>query len=93
MEDFREALARAAQEYGLHPTFSDPERLLSYSGYLSLFLFGLLNPVVRTMRGLCEASSLERVQREICQRPVSLGSFSAAQHLLEPELLEKCLWI
>jgi hypothetical protein len=89
MEDFREALARAAQEYALHPTFSDPERLLSYSGYLSLFLFGLLNPVVRTMRGLCEASSLERVQREICQRPVSLGSFSAAQHLLEPELLEK----
>jgi hypothetical protein len=89
VEDFRQALARAAQNYTLHPTFSDPERLLSYGSYLSLFLFGLLNPVVRTMRGLCEASGLERVQQEICERPVSLGSFSAAQHLLQPELLER----
>jgi hypothetical protein len=86
---FRQALAEAAQAYPLHPTFSDPDRLLSYSNYLSLFLFGLLNPVVRTMRGLCEASRLERVQEEICERAVSLGSFSETQHVLDPELLEK----
>jgi hypothetical protein len=29
------------------------------------------------------------VQQEICSRPVSLGSFSEAQHLLDPELLER----
>lgn len=89
VEDFRRALTRAAEGYPLHPSFSDPERLLSYGDYLSLFLFGLLNPVVRTMRGLCAATQLDRVQRDLCQRPVSPGSFSATQHLLEPELLEK----
>jgi hypothetical protein len=87
--EFQSAVAKAAQSHPLHPTFSDPARLLSYSHYLSLFLFGLLNPVVRTTRGLCEASHLPRVQAEVCERPVSLGSFSEAQHLLDPVLLEK----
>jgi hypothetical protein len=54
-----------------------------------LFLFGLLNPVVRTMRGLCAASQLARVQQEVCARPVSLGSFSEAQHLVDPAVLGK----
>ncbi len=61
--------------------------MLGYADYLGLFLFGLLNPVVRTMRGLCAASQLPRVQRELCSRPVSLGSFSEAQALLDPALL------
>lgn len=88
--DFRLALARTAKDHPLHPTFGDPARLLDYSDYLSLFLFGLLNPVVRTMRGLCAASHLPRVQKEVCGgRPVSLGSFSETQHLLDPALLEK----
>jgi hypothetical protein len=89
VEDFRQALAAAAQDYPLDRSFSDPARLLSYADYLSLFLFGLLNPVVRTMRGLCAATHLDRMQRNICQRPVNPGSFSATQHLLDPELLEK----
>ena len=74
---------------GGHPSWADSQRRLFYDDYLSLFLFGLLNPVVRTMRALCAASHLERVQEEICSVPVSLGSFSEAQHLLEPALLEK----
>jgi hypothetical protein len=37
---------------------------------------GLLNPAVRTMRQLWPASDLERLQREVCERSVSLGSFS-----------------
>lgn len=39
------------------------------------------------MRGLCAASHLARVQQEVCARPVSLGSFSEAQALLDPALL------
>lgn len=90
VEAFQQRLAKAAATCSsLHPTWGDPQRLLQLADYLSLFLLGLLNPVVRTMRGLCRASRLERVQEEICQRPVSLGSFSEAQHLLHPELLEK----
>ena len=89
VEDFRARLAQAAAHAPLSPTWTDPQRLLQHTDYLSLFLFGLLNPVVQTLRGLCAASHLERVQREVCSRPVSLGSFSEAQHLLDPGLLEE----
>ena len=84
---FRKRLAKAVAQTTLASTWSHPERGLAYADYLSLFLFGLLNPVVRTMRGLCAASRLQRVQAEVCTRPVSLGSFSEAQALLEPALL------
>ena len=87
--DFQIRLAEAAQECARHPTFEDTRRKLEAAQYLCLFLFGLLNPVVRTMRGLCAASHLPRVQEEVCGRTVSLGSFSEAQHLLNPALLEK----
>ena len=87
VEDFQERLAEAARRQPLSATWSDPGRLLGQADYLGLFLLGLLNPVVRTMRGLCAASHLRRVQGEVCTRPVSLGSFSEAQALLNPELL------
>jgi hypothetical protein len=70
-------------------TFSDPRRRAQLGDYLSLYLFALLNPVVRTMRGACEASLLPRVQREVCARAISLGSFSETQHVIDPALLEK----
>ena len=87
VEDFRQRLAEAAAPLPQQPTWSDPRRLLTQADYLSLFLFGLLNPVVRTMNGLCAASHLARVQRDICRRPVSLGSFSEAQAVLDEALL------
>jgi len=87
VEDFRARLAQAAQVSPIHPTWSNPNRDLLQSDYLCLFLFGLLNPVVRTMRGLCSASHLKRVQADICSRSVSLGSFSEAQAVLDPALL------
>jgi hypothetical protein len=79
VEDFQRRLALAERIVPLHPTWADPDRLLKHVDYLSLFLLGLLNPVVRTLRGLCAASHLKRLQEEVCTRPVSLGSFSEAQ--------------
>ena len=35
----------------------------------------------------CAASHLQRGQTEVCSRPGSLASFSAAQHALDPALL------
>ena len=87
LEDFRARLERSAATHPLLPTWADPQRRLSCADYLSLFLFGLLNPVVRTMRGLCAASRDPRLRREVCARPVSLGSFSEAQAVIDPELL------
>jgi hypothetical protein len=89
VEAFRDRLTKVVQQRPLPASWSDQRRLLKCGDYLGLFLFGLLNPVVGTMRGLCAASRLERVQREVCSRPVSLGSFSEAQALLEPELLQE----
>lgn len=72
-----------------HPSFEDSGRLLSLSSYFSLYLFGLFNPVVKSMRGLCSVSRLARVQQEVCSRAVSRSSFSEAQHLANPLYLEK----
>lgn len=85
--DFQERLARqAGAPVG---TFADGRRQLGEEQYLGLMLFGLLNPVVESMRGLCAASRLQRVQEEISDRAVSLGSFSEAQAVIAPELLQK----
>lgn len=86
---FQESLNRVFSKAQLHPTFQDPRRELGYAPYLSLFLFGLFNPVVESMRGLCAISKLPRVQEEICRSKVSLGSFSEIQAMLDPELLQQ----
>jgi hypothetical protein len=92
IERFQAVLAEeTAKRGGPAGTWSDPRRTLELGHYLSLFLFGLFNPVVKTMRGLCQATQLGRVQREVSGRKVSLGSFSEAQAVVEPALLQAVL--
>jgi hypothetical protein len=86
--EFQDRL-QAAGGGALAGTFADRRRLLGHGDYLGLLLFGLFNPVVDSMRGLCAATQLQRVQKEVCTRPVSLGSFSEAQAVVDPQLLEK----
>lgn len=86
--DFQERLKKQLSPGPAAGTWSEPQRQLQSIDYLSLFLLGLFNPVVRTMRGLCAASDLTRVQEEVCGHHVSLGSFSEAQALIEPQLLQ-----
>jgi hypothetical protein len=85
---FQTALAQRVQPAQQHPSWADARRTCAYSEYLSLFLFGLFNPVLKTMRSLCAASQLPRVQREVSGQSVSLGSFSEAQHLVDLRVLE-----
>ncbi len=64
-------------------------RRLERRAYLGLFLFGLFNPVVRSLRGLCAATALPQVQAVAGARgPVGLSRFSDAQHVFAPEVLE-----
>lgn len=91
LRSFQEPLEAVFARHTLHPSWSDPKRRLAAAEYLSLFFFGLLNPIAQTLRGLAAASQLERVQREVCQQPISRASFSEAQHVLEPALLEAVL--
>ena len=89
LQAFDEAVLRVFSQAKLHATFSDKGRQLSYGRYLSLFLFGLFNPVVESMRGLCGVSELKGVQERVCGARVSAASFSEMQHVLDPNLLRK----
>lgn len=86
--DFQRRLQEQRVRTPVAATWSDARRQLELTDYLSLFLLGLFNPVVKTMRGLCAASDLPRVQKEVCSRHVSLGSFSEAQALVEVGVLQ-----
>jgi hypothetical protein len=90
LDDFRNRLAKIRAEAPPPPEKrpGGPARLLLEEDYFSLMLFGMLNPVLDSMRGLCAASHLQRVQDEVCGRKVSLGSFSEAQGVFDPELLK-----
>jgi hypothetical protein len=83
---FRQLLADHAPQASEHPGWS--ARKLQQFDYLSLFLLGLVNPTIKTLRALSVASHWERVQQEVCGHAVALGSLSEAQHLVDPQLLE-----
>ena len=88
LEEFRKALQKRSLETG-RPSFENPKRTLQLSQYLCLYLFGLFNPALKTMRALCAASSVKRVQQKVIGGPkVSLASFSDAQYLADPACLE-----
>ncbi len=84
---FRKILNKTKSTSPLHPSEFDPRRKLSQNDYFSLFLFTYLNPVLKSMRGLCAASKIEKVKEKVCSNSVSLGSFSEAQNIFDPELL------
>jgi hypothetical protein len=87
---FNTALAAQLERSGAPAgIWANLKRRLGMGEYLGLFLFGLLNPVIESMRRLCAASQFGRVQKQVCSSAVSLGSFSEALALVEPELLER----
>jgi hypothetical protein len=88
VDEFRERLDAAAGQRSPGKSERDPRRKLLQNDYFSLVLFALLNPVVDTMRGICEASHFGRLQEEVCRHSVSLGSFSEAQAVVDLGLLQ-----
>jgi hypothetical protein len=81
----RQVSRRQRQE---HPG-ADPQRQLRRQEYLSLYLYGLLNPVVHSMRALCRLSQTESVQSQLGSGPMSRSTFSEMQYLTEPAVLEQ----
>jgi Transposase DDE domain len=57
--------------------------------YAALLLLYFFNPVLTSRNALLQASQLAKVQAFCGGRPVSAGSFSEAQHLFDPALLEE----
>ena len=66
-------------------------RELHYDEFCLFLLLGLFNPVVDGLRGLQQASELEKVQQRLNVRRVSLGSLSEASRVFDAELLKPIL--
>lgn len=62
-------------------------RQLFYDQYCCLLLLFFFNPVVKSLRGVQQASALDKVQRLFGCGRVSLGSLSEASYVFEPEPL------
>ena len=63
-------------------------RSLHFDQYIALQLLFFFNPIVTSMRGLVQASTLKKVQRELGVAPTSLGSFSEAGSVFDAALLQ-----
>jgi hypothetical protein len=87
-KDFRQLLPRLAR---LHDAGCERDqagnRNLHYDQYCAFILLALFNPLARSLRGLVEASELEKVREQLGVKRTSLGSLSAAARVFDPELL------
>jgi len=63
-------------------------RDLHFDQYAALVLFYFFNPVLTSLRGLQQASTLEKVQRRLGVPRTSLGALSEAATVFDPELLQ-----
>jgi hypothetical protein len=63
-------------------------RELHFDQYCLLILLYLFNPVVTSLRGLLQASELAKVQKKLGCSRASLGSFSEAATVFDPERLK-----
>lgn len=66
-------------------------RELHYDQYCLLILLYLFNPVVTSLRGIQQASVLEKVQRKLGCPRASLGSLSEAATIFDPERLKEII--
>lgn len=63
-------------------------RDLHFEEYAALQLLFLFNPIIKSMRGLVQASKLDKVRKKLGVSPTSLGSFSEAGGVFNPELIQ-----
>ena len=66
-------------------------RELHFDQYCMLVLLFLFNPIVSSLRAIQQASELKKVQRKLKCPRVSLGSFSEASGVFEPERLKEII--
>jgi hypothetical protein len=64
-----------------------PNRTLHFDEYVAYTLLYFFTPVVTSMRGLQQVSTFERIHRKLGLPRFSLGAFSEAGRVFDPELL------
>ena len=63
-------------------------RQLFFDHYASLILLYFFNPGITSLRGIQQASGLDKVQKKLGVPHASLGSLSAAARVFDPEPLQ-----
>ena len=71
-----------------HNAKTHQNRKLFYDQYLALILLYFFTPVLTSLRGIQQATSLEKVQKRLGLKKTSLSSLSEASYVFDPELLE-----
>ena len=71
----------------LHEHCDDPKRKLHYDAYCVWLLLYFFTPILDSMRGLQQASDIPEVRKRMKLPRFSLGSFSEAGNVFDPELL------
>ena len=66
-------------------------RILHFDQYCALVLLFYFNPIVRSLRGIQEASQLKKVQKKLGCARASLGSLSEAAQVFDSELLRQII--
>jgi hypothetical protein len=88
LERFRREVLPLLEARPLSPTETDERRTLFAEDYFCAFLFAMLNPVVKSLRAFGHASHCRKM-RQVCSAPFSPATFSEAQHLFSPEVLDQ----
>lgn len=88
LDRFRQEVLPVLAARPATPSEEDPRRTLLAEDYFCAYLFAMLNPVMTSLRALCHASHCKKM-RQVCSAPISPASFSAAQHLFAPEVLDQ----
>ena len=75
----------------LHDEGSQKNRKLHYDQYLTLILLYFFNPVLTSLRGIQQATTLENVQKRLGIKKTSLGALSEASYVFDHKLLQPVL--
>ena len=88
LERFRQEIVPLLEAAPRSASEQDERRTLLAEDYFSAYLFAMLNPILTSMRALCHASHCGKM-RQVCSKPLSPASFSEAQHVFGPEVLDR----
>jgi hypothetical protein len=80
---------------GLHDSSTERDRagnrILHFDQYCSLVLLFYFSPIVRSLRGIQEASKLKKIQKKLGCARASLGSLSEAARVFDSELIREMI--
>ena len=74
-----------------HDVKDHQNRKLHYDQYLALILLYFFTPVLTSLRGIQQATTLEKIQKRLGIEQTSLGSLSEASRVFDAELLNPLL--